>query len=455
MKGKIGYLIAGIILFLAGVLVGELMGGGLGEKDVKLSTGQSLDAKLEQIQGKLAGIFNEDTKEYTFNLDGTPMLGNGNAKVKIVVWSDFLCPYCKTMEKALEELVKNNPGKYALYMKDKLVHPTAALEHEAGQAANAQGKYWEFASLLFENQGQITQLSSGDQAAYQARLVELAQTVGINVDQFKADLESHKYKPVLDKEEQESQQVKISSTPSIFINGRRYSGDADAIKKKAEELLAAGGKLTGKAGLESRLNDIEDKVAKLVEYFEKQRGPKIEQGKEYSFNLEGGPVIGSRNAKVKVVIFSDFQCPYCERMGQILEEFQAQNPGMAVFYKNFVVHPKAQLVHEAAMSASAQGKFKQMHDLLFKNRGDLTRLSQESEDKLKEKILELGKEAGLNVSRLKSDLEEGKYREQLAADQAEGKNVGVSATPSVFVNGFFHGYNPDDIKAKISEALKK
>jgi len=470
MKGKTGYVIVGIMLFLVGVLVGELAGGGLGKKKgVVLSTGQSLEDRLAEIDRKLADIDKQISgggldrnKEYKFELSGAPVLGSSNAKVKLVLWSDFQCPFCKNMHQALESMVKSNPDNFALYMKDRVVHPAALIEHEAALAAQAQGKFWEFADQLFANQGEFQQLSQGGedaQAKIQDKLLDIAKNLGLNVDQFKSDLDSHNIKPVIDKEQEEASAAGINSTPTVLINGYFYGFEPEELKTKAAELLTSPEKPKAE-GLEAKLNSIDQKVSNLVKFFESRkqaqqpRGP--QQGKEYKFDLAKSPVIGNPGAKVKVVVFSDFQCPYCEKMGLLLESVQKEHSKeVAIYFENYVVHPPAGPEHEAAMSANSQGKFRQMHDLLFKNRAELIKAGQEGEDKLVAKILELGKEAGLNVSQLKTDLEKGTYRELIAANMKEGQAAGVSGTPSVFVNGYFYGYNADDIKNQILEAIKK
>ena len=470
MKSKTGYVIVGIILFLVGVLVGELAGGGLGrKKSLVLSTGQNLEERLSEIDQKLSEMDKmisggglDRNKEYKFELSDAPVLGSSNAKVKLVLWSDFQCPYCKNMHRALESLVKSNPENFALYMKDRVVHPAAFLEHEAALAAKAQGKYWEFAEQLFANQGEFQQLSQAGedaQAKIQEKLLEIAKNLGLNIEQFKSELDSHKYKPVIDREQEEASAAEINSTPTTLINGYFYGFDAEELKAKATELLTSPAKAKAE-GVEAKLNSIEQKVSNLAKFFENRkqaqqpRGPK--PGTEYKFDLSRSPVIGNPGAKVKVVVFSDFQCPYCEKMGGILEDIQKQYPkDVAIYFENYVVHPAAGPEHEAAMSANSQGKFKQMHDLLFKNRTELIKAGQEGEDKLVAKILELGKSAGLDVEKLKADLKSGTYQELIADNMKEGQAAGVSGTPSVFVNGYFYGYNPDDIKNKITEALKK
>ena len=159
MKGKAGYIIVTVIIFLIGLLIGDLAGGGLGKnKAVTLSNGQTVEAKLGDIDKRLddleKGIMGgggglDQNKAYKTDVTGAPVLGNPDAKVKIVLWSDFQCPFCKNMAKALEDLVKSDPKKYGLISKDMVVHPSAMLEHEAALAANAQGKYWVFHDLLF------------------------------------------------------------------------------------------------------------------------------------------------------------------------------------------------------------------------------------------------------------------------------------------------------------------
>ena len=433
MKVKVGFIIGAVIVFLAGLLVGELLGGGLGGGP-KLKSGMTLEAKLAEIDSKLGEIQEsakgggggklEEGKEYKFDLEQSPVLGNPNAKVKLVIWSDLQCPYCERVEGVLEELVKSNPDKYALYFKTKIIHPKAVIEHEATYSAQAQGKFWELNDLLFQNRREMIKLSQGDEEAYKNRIYELAGQAGVSIDQLKAELESRKYMPRLEEEDKEAKDNNIQSTPSVFINGYFYGYNPDEIKAKAQEILEnpAAGKPQAKAeGLEATVAGIDQKLEELKtlcgrakpQPAQQPRGP--EQGKLFSFELAEAPTMGPKDAKVKLVIFSDFLCPYCKNMAQFLEDLQKQNPGqVSVTYKNFVVHPQARLEHEAAMAANAQGKFWQMHDLLYENQkaiGQLVKadesgtLTPESIAAIKAKVLELAKQAGLNMSQLQSDLE--------------------------------------------------
>ena len=93
--------------------------------------------------------------------------------------------------------------------------------------------------------------------------------------------------------------------------------------------------------------------------------------------------------------------------------------------------------------------------MLFAQRKEMIEASQGDPEVFKNKILELGKQVGLNANQLKKDLETEKYKELLEADGKEARTAGVSGTPSVFINGYFYGFDPEVIKSKIKEELNK
>ncbi len=87
-------------------------------------------------------------------------------------------------------------------------------------------------------------------------------------------------------------------------------------------------------------------------------------------NIQGSPFKGPKNAPVTMVLFSDFQCPYCSRIGAITDEVLKKYPkDVKLVFKNFPLpmHPFAMKASQAAMAADAQGKFWEYHDLLFSN----------------------------------------------------------------------------------------
>lgn len=137
---------------------------------------------------------------------------------------------------------------------------------------------------------------------------------------------------------------------------------------------------------------------------------------------------GSKNAKVTLVTFSDFECPYCGRFYPTVKEIMKQyGDKVRVVFKHFPLsfHKNAQKAAEASECAAEQGKFWQMHDKIFENQQLL------SFDQLKA----WAKDLKLNTSQFNSCLDSGKFAQKVQADMQEGAQKGVDGTPATFVNG--------------------
>jgi len=160
-------------------------------------------------------------------------------------------------------------------------------------------------------------------------------------------------------------------------------------------------------------------------------------------------VFGDADAKVTVVEFSDFQCPYCSRAAGVTTQIKAKYPNDVRFvFRQFPLsfHKHAHLAAEAALAAAAEGKFWQYHDLLFKNQKALTRADLEK----------YAKEAGLDEAAFKKALDDGTYKKVVDDEIALGNQVAVRGTPTMFVNGARVG-NPtsfDAVSAEIDKAIK-
>jgi len=151
--------------------------------------------------------------------------------------------------------------------------------------------------------------------------------------------------------------------------------------------------------------------------------------------LANVPMEGSKNAKVQVVVFSDFQCPFCERFysdayKQIKTNYIDAGKDVAVYFKHFPLsfHPEAQKAAEAAQCAYDQkgnAGFWAMHDKMFENQASL---SVDNEKKW-------AREINLNGAEFDSCLDSGKNAKLVADSEAYGQTLGVSGTPTVFING--------------------
>lgn len=164
-------------------------------------------------------------------------------------------------------------------------------------------------------------------------------------------------------------------------------------------------------------------------------------------DLEGAPVRGSPMAQVTIVEFSDFQCPYCGRaapiLQQVLDEFEGRVRLVFKHYPLSSAHPRAMPAARAAIAAGNQGKFWEMHDLLFEHQRQL-----EDDD-----LESYAEQLGLNMDRFRADMASAATQRRIEQDRAEGKRVGVEGTPTFFVNGRAFREPPSALPAYIREEL--
>src|SRR3954451_22623981 len=144
--------------------------------------------------------------------------------------------------------------------------------------------------------------------------------------------------------------------------------------------------------------------------------------------VAGAPSMGPANAKITVVEFSDFQCPYCAvAISEINALLKAYPTQIKLIFKQFPLetHPQADLAAAAAIAAHKQGKFWPMHDAMFAHRNDLSRKN----------LLLLAKQIGLNVDQFESDIDSTEVRETVVRDVQDGDRAHVEGTPTLFISG--------------------
>ncbi len=142
-----------------------------------------------------------------------------------------------------------------------------------------------------------------------------------------------------------------------------------------------------------------------------------------------GPALGPEDAPVTIVEFSDFQCPFCARAGPIVKALNAKYPEQVrIVYRHFPldsIHPRARPAAEASACADEQGAFWPFHDLLFANTRALS----------DEDFARYAGEVGIDAEKFAQCMSEERHKDQVERDLQEGRRVGVSGTPSFFVNG--------------------
>lgn len=156
-----------------------------------------------------------------------PVLGNKNAKVTVIEFSDFQCPFCGAFFNDAEKgIIKDyvNTGKVKFaYRQFPLtqLHPNAYKAASASECANEQSKFWEYHDILFQNQ---TAWSSLDSTAAAAKFKEYAGTLGLDTGSFGSCLDSDKYKTNIDKDVTDGGAAGVTGTPATFINGQIVVG---------------------------------------------------------------------------------------------------------------------------------------------------------------------------------------------------------------------------------------
>jgi protein-disulfide isomerase len=219
---------------------------------------------------------------------------------------------------------------------------------------------------------------------------------------------------------------------------------------------------------QQRINKPKEEIAaKISDYLKKQKESEVRQAfiekleKEHKvvrsleplrFNVDvkGSPSIGPAAAPVVLVLFSDFQCPYCKGMSATLKEVtQKYGEKVRLVFRQFPltnIHPFAQGAAEASLCAAAQGRFWEMHDLLFQNQKSLSAKDLKSH----------AEKLGLDTAAFNACVDSKRFAPQVKEDLKAGASAGTDGTPALYVNGrFLNGNRPfEQIAEIIDEELK-
>ena len=405
--------------------------------------------KLEAAEAKPAAPAGPDPSDELFVPVGdSPIRGNVAAAVTLVIFSEYQCPFCARVEGTIKELETKYGKDLRIVWKDNPLpfHDKAEPAARAGIAAHAQGKFWEFHDKLFANQ----------QALGLEELKGHAKELGLNMAKFEADMNAPTAAASIKEDQALATRLAARGTPHFFVNGFRLRGAQPAPKfieiidrelARAKAKIAAG---TPAAGVYDALQASANKgEAKMLAGSAPTPGKPEAPKAPVKITIGDAPSKGPANAKVTIVTYTDFECPFCSRFATNLDEAIKGNPDVRIVLKQFPLpfHKNADLAAQASLAAHAQGKFWEMHDKIFANAKALTRADLEG----------YATETGLNMAKFKEALDKGTYAQQVKDETAEGQKIGVQGTPSWFVNGVFQSgaLPPDAIKAKIAEFMTK
>lgn len=180
---------------------------------------------VELNPSKVKLVLNEHYKQspVKINTEDAPVTGNPEAKVKIVVFSDFQCPACKLLASNMKTIMLENKNDVSFYFinypldssinKNVMheLHKYAAISARAGVCAAQKGKFWEFHDELFENQTHLGR----------EFLIETAVKLGMDKNEFTVCMDSEETRQKVISNIETAKEINVSSTPSLFINGRK------------------------------------------------------------------------------------------------------------------------------------------------------------------------------------------------------------------------------------------
>ena len=228
----------------------------------------------------------------------------------------------------------------------------------------------------------------------------------------------------------------------------------------------AGAYLTNLNSDQISQEEFENEIAKLELKILENQLPTKQPSIPLKISTDNDPVIGKLNAPVTIIEFSDFQCPFCakfhlETLPLIMNEYINEGQVKLVF-RDFPIqsiHPNALPASLAAECANEQGKFKEMHDVLFENQKEWNK---QSIDNVIITFNQYASGMGLDGNTFDSCLKNGKYVEEIQKDLNDGRTYGISGTPGFFVGndqiGFIElkGAQPfENFKKVIDNQLQK
>ncbi len=376
----------------------------------------------------------EDPKAvYKVPVDDSPARGPADALVTIVESSDFECPFCKRVGPATKQIEEAYRGKVRFVFKHNPLpfHAKAlpaAIAAEEGRAQGGPSKFWEMHDRLFDSAPAL------DRPALEA----VAKAAGLDMAAFGKALDDKRHESRIKRDQALVTGLGANGTPTFFVNGRKIPGAVpyETFKSVVDEELARAEALV-RSGVAAK-----DVYARIMEGAASapvmlpvaagqqaaQAAPPPPPPQVQKIELRpDDPQKGPRNAPVTVVVFSDFQCPYCSRVEPSLTQLLKAYPAdVRVVWKHLplAMHPQAMPAALAAEAAREQGKFWEMHEALFQNQAQL------SPDQYGVQARKLG----LDMAKFQASSAAPATRARVEEDAKLGAQVAPQGTPTLYVN---------------------
>lgn len=357
---------------------------------------------------------------FRIDVGDSPSRGPADAPVTIVMFSDFECPYCDEAFATVAALEQEYAGQIRfVYKAMPLANHEYALQAAlVGHSAQSQGKFWEFHDLVFSGRGIDPQT-----------IETYAVQVGLDLEQVRRELDELTHAPAVRKDMRAAKRLKLSSTPVFFINGRMLSGarPKHIFRHMIDQELSLAERLADDGVTAAELYDYATRWGYTTIVYENEL-PELDEDSVYPVPIGDSATRGPADAPITIIAFSDFQCPFCARGHETMEELRSLYGDRIRFvFKHFPLpgHPAGVLASRASFAALDAGKFWEFHDAVFAfgSRFD-------GRD-----LLAIGSQLGISQVALEEAMTGEQHDAIIEADIDLAIRLGVTGTPAYFING--------------------
>ncbi len=360
-------------------------------------------------------------RRFIVPVDGLPILGQRDALVTIVEFTDYECPYCVRAEHTVHALREKYGAdiRVAVGSRPLPIHAHAQEAALAALAADEQGRFEPMHEKLFEHSNSLS--SEG--------IASLGADLGLG-SSFERARGGDKAHAALEKASLLASALKVTGTPTFFINGRKISGAQPMAVFELvvlEELLHARDLVAQGVPREEVYSHIVAEARANPANVDEDAANEPKAFVAEAKTIGGAHLLGTKNASRTLVLFTDFECPYCKKLDARLRDLTQKHPEMRVVLRNhpLPMHPHARLAAKAALAADAQGRLAQYSAILFENQTALER----------DALIAYAARAGMDGERFVRDLDAPETERRLAEDEALATKLDVRGTPTSFVDG--------------------
>lgn len=357
--------------------------------------------------------------------------GNPAAPVTIVVFGEYECPYCGRLDKTIDDVAdKYGSNDVRVVWKHfpldfhKSARP-AAIASETVRSLGGNGAFWTFHDLAFKNQRDLTE----------DNFERWAVAAGVDAASFRSAMATKSAERVVDDHIALGKSIGVRGTPSTYVNGIYVSGAqplskfvevVDAERDAARALAASGTPVDDVYAIRCKKNRDNAPPSE-----DKGGEKKADDNRVYRVPVGDSPVRGANDALVTVVLFSDYQCPFCKRVEPTLDRVREEyGDDVRVVWKDrpLAFHARAlaaaQFAREVRMRKGDEAYWR-AHDLLFANNTKL-----EDED-----LRAYASKLGLDPSTTMAAVQSSAHQRLIDEDTKLADTVGAKGTPTMFING--------------------